>query len=400
MYRLNLSLGTLTEVHSGLSTTAKCCYANYNNGVIVTNGVDDPVFYEEGVGASVLSDTPPVGVPIEVYKARVFIASGSTLHYSALGNQNDWTTAEDAGYIANFHNDSSPIVALKVYGEYLAIYKTQGTYILSGSDPENFIITPISNKGATSTWCVGTIDNIQYFFNGESITPLRFNELGQVKLADDVSIKIKPIFEDLDSSNFNQVMCIPYQKKNQIWFYFSDDDENLDVCYIYDYFHRSWYKRVGLAITCGTTIDGIIYTGTADGEILKEDYGENFNGSAIEAWWYSPWFTFGSPGIPKELNYFSIWLYQSQKSPIEVLYSKNYNGQDQKYNSVSVFANEDLIWDTGDWDLDSWSSEKAIKKKIRINGKSESVQIGVRNLEADQPFTILGFNFDLEVADL
>lgn len=395
LYRFNLALGTLTQIYSGLNTTSKCCYVNFNNGVIMTNGVDIPVFYEESIGASVLGGTPPVGLPIEVYKARVFIASGSALHYSALGNQNDWTTPNDAGYIANFHNDSSTIIALKNYGEYLAIYKKNSIYILSGTSPADFSITPVSNIGSISTYSVGTVDNDQYFFNGKSITPLRFNELGQVRLADDTSIKIKPVFDELDYTKFNQVICIPYQKKNQIWFYFSQNHQDLNVCYIYDYFHRSWFKRVGVPVSCGAVINGNIYTGTSDGRILIEDVGDNFDGDAIEAWWFSPWFTFGAPGVNKEIVEFDIWIYQDQKYPVEILYSRNYSGQDKKYISVNVSGNDDMLWDNGFWDQDSWSSSKAVRKKIRINGKCESLQIGIRNLYANQPFAVLGYSFEV-----
>lgn len=401
LYRLDLSTGFLTQVYSGLDQAAKCCYVNFNNGVIITNGVNVPVFYEENVGANALTGSPPVGLPIAVYKSRVFIASDSVLHYSALGNQNDWTTPNDAGYIANFYNDSSPVLALKNYGEFLAIYKNHSVYILSGSSPDEFSIAPVADKGSISTWSIGTVDDNQYFFSGESITPLQFNQLGQVRLAEDISIKIKPLFDELDTLKLNQALCIPYSKKNQIWFYFSTTlSQDLDVCYIYDYFHGSWYKRAGLPVICGAVINEVIYTGTSDGKILKEDYGDSFNGQDIEAWWLSPWFTFKNPGIPKEIISFDIWLYQDQKYPVDIVYSKNYNGQDQKFNTVEVTGNDILLWDIGSWDDDSWSSAKAVRKKVKINGKCESLQIGVRNLFANQPFSVLGFSFDFEVADL
>ena len=290
---------------------------------------------------------------------------------------------------------------MKNYGEFLAIYKSHSVYILSGSSPDNFVITPVADKGSFSIWGIGTVDNNQYFFNGQSITPLRFNELGQIRLDDDVSIKIKTDFSSLDTAKFNQSVCIPYQKKNQIWFYFSTpNNDNLDICYIYDYFHKSWYKRVQQAITCGTTINGAIYTGTDDGKILLEDYGDNFDSEEIQAWWYSPWFTFNNPGIPKEITNLDIWLYQDQKYPIEILYSKNYDGFDRKFKSINVTEYGNMLWDAGFWDTDNWSKAKIVKKKVRVSGKCESLQIGIRNLEADQPFAILGFSIDVEVADL
>lgn len=398
VYKLNLDTGTLELIYSGLSITHKCCYANYNNGVIITNGYNTPLFYEENAGAYVLSGNAPAGLSIEVYKARVFIASGSTLHYSALGNQNDWITENDAGYISNFHNDSSPITAIKNYGEFLAIYKAHGTYILSGSSPDDFVIKPVADKGSCGAWGIGTIDDNQFFFSGDSITPLRFNELGQIRLADDISIKIKPVFDDFDSQKYDQIVCIPYKKKNQIWFYFaSKSSSDLDVCYVYDYFHRAWYLRKGIPIICGAVIDGVIYTGTSDGRILREDYSDSFDGLAIEAWWFSPWFTFGHPSLQKEFNVCNIWVYQDQKYPLEFIYSKDYNGLDQKFSAVSLSTNTDLNWDQGLWDNESWTSSRAVKKKVSIKGACESLQIGVRNLEAEQPFAVIGYSFDFEL---
>ena len=400
LYRLDLTTGVLTQKFTGLNASAKCCYANYNNGVIMTNGVNTPVFYEEGVGASALTGSPPTGRPIEIYKSRVFIASGSTLYYSALGNQNNWTAANDAGYISNFYNDSSPIMALKIYGEFLAIYKQYGTYILSGSSPTDFVIKPILNKGAVSPWTVGTVDNRQYFFNGTSIAPLQFNDLGQVRAADEISTKIKNVFSDLNSAKYSETVCIPYPQKNQIWFYFaSKNSTTLDICYVYDYFHRSWNKRVALPITCGAIINGIIYTGTSNGKILKEDCGNNFNGAAIEAWWLSPWFTFGNPEAPKEVLSFYVWLYKDQMYSIDVLSCQDYNPFDENVDSITTIQDIDLVWDVSNWDVGYWSGNNVIKKKIAINGQFESLQVGVRNLQADQPFTLVGYSFDVDMGE-
>lgn len=400
LYTLNLGTGELNDVFSGFHSSKRCNYVNFNNGVIITNGYNTPVFYEDGVGASVLSGNPPIGAPIEIYKARVFIASGSTLHFSALGNHNDWISEEDAGYISNFHNDSSPITALKNYGEFLAIYKAHGTYILSGSSPDDYFIKPVADRGTYGPWGVDNIDNNQFFFNGDSITPLKFNELGQIRLSDDISIKIKPEFENIDSLKYDQIICIPYRKKNQIWFYFSTKSSpDMDVCYIFDYFHSAWYKRVGIPVTCGTIIDGSIYTGTSDGRILREDYTDSFDGEPIAAWWYSPWFTFGYPALKKEINSFNIWIYQDQKYPLEVVYSKDYNGLEQKFTPITLNSKEGLFWDQGNWDNDSWSSERAVRKKIKINGGYEALQVGVRNLQANQPFAVIGYSFDYDVID-
>lgn len=399
LYRLEFETGILSEKYSGLSKTARCSFVNFNNGVIIANGVDTPLFYEEYSTPVLLQDNAPVGVSIEVYKARLFIASGSGLYYSALGNPNDWSSLNDAGSIINFYNDSSPIIALKNYGEYLAIYKKNGIYVLSGSAPSDFVIKPVADKGCISPWAIGTVNNNQYFFNGESITTLNFNSLGQIAIADDVSIKIKSIFPDLNTDKFSEVMCLPYQVKNQIWFYFASKiSESLDICYIYDYFHKSWYKRVGLPITCGTLIDEKIYTGTPDGKILLEDTSYSFDGQAIKAWWFSPWFTFGVPDSLKEIISFNVWLYQNQKYPFDVVYSMNYSQADRIYKAVEVINEDEMVWNSGSWELSNWTSDRAVRKKIPVIGSCEALQVGFQNLEADQHFSVLGYSFEYEVA--
>lgn len=400
LYRINLETGELVQKYSGLSTTAKCNFVNFNNGIIIVNGVDLPLFYEEGYTAVPLEDNPPVGIAVEAYKARLFIAAGAGLYYCALGNPNDWTTPDDAGSIVNFHNDSSPIIALKNYGEYLAIYKKNGIFILSGSAPDDFVIKPVADKGCLSPWGIGTVNNNQYFFNGESITTLNFNSLGQITIADDVSIKIKSVFPGLNTQKFSEVICIPYQSKNQIWYYFADESGNaLDICYIYDYFHKSWYKRIGLPISCGISINEKIYTGTPDGKILLEDVDDSFDGEPIEAFWFSPWFTFGNPGIQKEILSFNVWLYQSQKYPFDVIYAKDYSQINQVYNTVEVTNEDNLIWDSGLWDVNCWTDNKAKRKKIPVVGAFESLQIGFQNIEAGQHFSVLGYSFEYDLAE-
>lgn len=401
IYRLDLESNTYVQVHSGFNTTARCCFANFNNGVVITNGVNSPIFYEEEVGASVLDDAP-VGHAVAVYKARVFMAEGSILHYCALGKQTDWTSADDAGFIANFHNDSSPIVALKNYGEYLAIYKRQGVYVLKGSSPDEFVIEPVADKGTVSAWAVSTVDDNQYFFDGNVISVLRFNELGQIRLADEISVKIRSLFSDLDRTKLDQTTIIPYPQKNQIWFYMGNiGNLDLDICYIYDYLLNCWYKRVGPPVACGMLVDGKVYTGTSDGKILLEDSSYSFDGEPIEAFWYSPWFTFKTPGMSKQLNEFNIWLYQDQAYPVDILYSKDYSTIDVQFSTIIVMSNSDLIWDSdefGIWDTFGWSNSTPVKKKITIPGSFETLQIGIRNLQADQPFAVIGFSFDVDVA--
>ena len=145
-------------------------------------------------------------------------------------------------------------------------------------------------------------------------------------------------------------------------------------------------------------IDEKIYTGTPDGKILLEDTSYSFDGQAIKAWWFSPWFTFGVPDSLKEIISFNVWLYQNQKYPFDVVYSMNYSQADRIYKAVEVINEDELVWDSGSWELSNWTSDRAVRKKIPVIGSCEALQVGFQNLEADQHFSVLGYSFEYEVA--
>jgi len=398
LYRFNPDTGELSEKYSGLSSTAKCNFINFNNGVIISNGVDTPIFYEEGYNTVVLDDNPPIGLAMEAYKARVFIASGSGLYYCALGNPNDWSSEEDAGFIENFHDDSSPITALKNYGEYLAIYKKNEVYILSGSAPADFVIKPVADTGTISPFGICNANNNQYYFTGSSIALLNFNSLGQISTNDDASIKIKRVFSELNPVKFPEALCINNYEKNRLMFYFpSSSAESLNICWIYDYLHKCWFKRKTKSVTCGASIDGQIYVCSDDGEILLDDFGENINGNALAGFWVSPWLSFGSPDRLKEINSLNLWVFQDLKHPFTAYYRKNYLEPKTEIivNTTNV---DDLLWDAGFWDTEMFSGTNPVKINIPVLGNFEALQLGFENLNADESFEVIGFSIDYDLA--
>lgn len=391
--RFNTEDGAVNEVYLGFETENRPCAVNYNNGVILFNGKGRPLFYEEGKPAERLTSAPE-GLACEVYKARVFTAKGSTLYYCALGNHRDWTTHQDAGFIANFHNDSSPITALKNYGEYLAVYKRSGTYILEGSGPSDFSIKPMCDRGCTGPDALGTVDNVQYFFSGDGVATLGFNDLGQISLSNTISTDIKPLFGSLNPRKLEQAVCVPYRAKHQLWFFVSRSSEELDYCLVWDYLHGSWTLREGLPVLCAAEIEGRVYTGTSDGKILEEDSGDTLDGKPIEALWLSPWFDMGSPVSKKELLAFNVWVYQSQKGSIRMVYAKDYEDGLNSLTPVTVTTPETLVWEEGSWEALEWSRANLVKKSVCIPGTFETLRVGVNSDGSDGHFSIVGYSFE------
>lgn len=93
--------GSLTAIKQGLGPGANVSFTSINDICIMANGVDAPMKYD-GAAVSALGGTPPAKGSIpHVHKGRVWLLDKDAMmaYYSALDAPEDWTTAQNAGYI-------------------------------------------------------------------------------------------------------------------------------------------------------------------------------------------------------------------------------------------------------------------------------------------------------------
>lgn len=105
-------------------------FANFLNGILISTELDEMFYLKDNenfdiVQCNLKNQKNEIFYPscITVYKGRIWCTEGSTIYYSALGTYNDFKTENDAGYIKDFHTDTSDIVTMRTYKDYLAIYK-------------------------------------------------------------------------------------------------------------------------------------------------------------------------------------------------------------------------------------------------------------------------------------
>jgi len=406
-YEYNESLDELSEKKSGLHTSAYPSYANFCNGIICSNGVDEPFFYEKGAATEVSSCNAVDsaghairGRALTVYRGRVWIGDGGTLYYSGLGQFNNWSKEGDAGYIANFHNDSSKIVALSCYKEYLAIHKENQTYLLTGSSPDDFAIIPFADRGSVSPQGVRSVENSHYFFNNGVYTLEQVGELNQIRLSSEISKRIHPEFLNVDTQRLSEIIILPYTKKHQIWLYLPfNTSPYFHTCWIYDYTNDSWFKRViPQKVTSACTYKGNIYIGTADGRIYQEDTGYTFAGIPIDFCWSSPFFTFSEPNRNKTITDLLINIDGKNENHFNFHTCKDFANDDVfDVETVKHVTDTVLIWDEHDWPLEHekfcWNIQLEDVEFVTISGSNKSVQLNISGSEVDQDFAIIGFEF-------
>jgi hypothetical protein len=341
------------------------------------------------------------------YKGRVWVAKNATVYYSALGTYDNFTEEDDAGYINEFYTDTGSITALKPYKDYLAIYKKNSVYLLTGSSPDDFAIVPFADKGAVGSGAIVNVDNRQCFLSNGIFALEQVGELNQIQLGSEISLKIKTEFSSF--INLNSAIALHYERKNQIWYFFPyNGDEYFHTIWVNDYVNKAWYKRViPQNIVTACVFDDYIYTADSEGKIYKEDFGVTFDGEPIKFMWKSPFLAITSPHHRKIIDEFYFLLDMEYDNDFDFSVYKDYDSEySDDAESIYSIHQDHLIWaddETSDlkpchWTLDEetvpvWSIATETMEKAEISESNYSIQLCVQGEEITQSCAIIGLQF-------
>lgn len=392
----------------------KPVFLNFLNGILINTEADGLFYIKNNETYDVvecnlkdLSNNAVLGASMAVYKGRVWVAKDATIYYSALGTYNDFTTSDDAGYINEFHTDTGSITALKPYKDYLAVYKDDSVYLLSGTSPDDFAITLFANKGAVGANSIVNVENKQYFLSNGIFALEQVGELNQIQLGSEISQKIKQEFSSF--GKLENTICLHYESRSQMWFFFPyADDAYFHTIWINDYVNKAWYKRIvpqNIVIAC--IYNNAIYTADKDGNIYKEDFGTTFNGNVINFMWKSPFLALSNPHHRKMIDEFYFLLDTEYDNNFNFSVYKDYDSEySDDIEKIYSVHQDHLIWaddETSDdlpchWTPDDasvpvWSVNKDSMEKAEISEANYAVQLCVMGEEVTQSCAIIGLQF-------
>lgn len=394
-------------------------FVNFLNGVAVISESDGLFYIKDSnensyeVVECELKDSSEKLVTdavMAVYRGRIFVAHESTIYYSALGTYDDFETEQDAGYIRDFHTDTDVITALKPYKDYLAIYKRNKVYLLSGVSPADFAITPFADKGSYSADAIVNVDNKQYFLSDGIFALEQVGELNQIQLGSEITSNIRPEFEKFTYNGLKESFCVHYPKKNQVWYFFvyNNKETAFHTIWINDYVNKAWFKRIiPQNITCAALFNGDILTADDKGYIYKEDSGNTFNGDAIEFLWKSPFLAITQAHHRKTIDEFYFILDSSYDNDFNFSIYKDYDSEfSDDSEHIFCFHQEHFVWgDDSDeagenevWPLDNatfpiWAINTDVMEKAEISESNYSIQLCVEGRDIINSCAIIGLHF-------
>lgn len=389
-------------------------FTNFLDGVFISSEADIPFYIKNNLeivenDLKKLDGTNLTSTISTVYKGRIWIADASVIYYSALGSYSDFTTENDAGYIKDFHTDTADIIALKPYKDYLAIYKKNNVYLLTGTSPEDFSITPFANKGAQSQKAITNVENKQYFLSNGIFALEQVGELNQIQLGSEISQKIKQEFEKFDKTKLDKTIGLHYESKSQIWYFFPYYQENnFKTIWINDYVNKCWYKRVlPQNIKTAAIYNDYVITADDNGKIYREDFGTTFDGTSIKFMWKSPFLSIGSAHHRKTIDEFYFLLDESYDNDFNFSVYKDYDSE--YYDDIEriysihfehmIWSEDDEnssqqdIWATESSDIPVWAIGRNTLEKAEISEANYAIQLCVSGEELTQSCAIIGLQF-------
>lgn len=478
------------QVYKFPNPTTRHSMVAFNNGVVITNGVDDLVFYEYnrhieltgdvsgtkgqtkvtglsteftsqlGVGdeveidgntyyvASIESDTSLTvtttllttfsnvriyqgqislcnatltneddalvndeirGLAINQWKGRLWVGGNDgNLYYSELGLYNKWDVKYGAGAIAPFYNDTSEIFALGLFSSFLLVHRKDFTYVVAGdSDPDTWEVQPYADVSCESQQSFVSTNNAYYVYsrsNGGIYPLVRRTIYSDRYVGDELSVKIRSLFETLNNNRLDEIYCVSYPKKRYMMMYMPFlEGSGSNIALIWDFQTNSWLRRiVPQVVTCAFKYADEIYIGTNDGKVFNEFRGTTFDGVPINFYWRSPWFDFGDGS-----NYMSMREFRIQISDEDTNNFYVRNRRDGKASYKERFVTNgrgdinSLIWSDPEgeitntvWDDYNWAEAGHLTRRFPLpDSFFQSIQIELAGKGDIQSMAVYSMEF-------
>jgi hypothetical protein len=410
-----LVTGTATAIDTGNTAGTKWYFAQYNDLLIMANRVDAPQKWD-GTTVAALGGSPPAkGGPVVVHGNRVFFLDGtnkSRLTWSALDDEEDYTTASNAGNVDVSLNDGSDLLNLVPSVNELVLLKGARPYRLQGTSPATFTITNVvpttGSVGTVSTQAALFALNDVWYLGTPGITRLTavqgFGDLRESF----PSAPIQPYFEGetdytLSLANLAGGVMAYDSQRNRIYVAVDNNaDAKNDMVLVYDGATKGWTTwedvtgGVASMWPVKNTVTGQteMHYGGYDGFVRVFNRSVAVNAIDAEARHLS---ALGAPGVEKSVRHGFLYLREQGNTTVTVDTKFDFGATGGQTFSVSQLGGSHTLgvnWVLGQ---DPLGVQDQIIKRINIHGTGEFVEIGMKNKIAGEGFTWYGYRLHYRV---
>lgn len=404
LYKMDDLDATWDDITGALTITAGnfCDFDNFLNEVYITNGVDVPFKWNGTGNGSAM--TVPSGLTkaksVRQYNNYLFLGNVvvSSVTYPSRfywSNIKDTATWLSTSFIEVSKDDGTQIIAMKVLGDRLVIFKERAIYnvIFTGSNDIPFVLQKsASSVGCMSQFSVQEVENGLVFLSFDGF--YYYDGNNSYKISD----KIQSTLLGYNTSRFNQGRSAVQKNKNR---YFcslpSGSQTNNDVVLVWDWLLNAWSIYSGLAVSSITTIfvSGIAerpYFGDYSGFVYRmdtgsDDYPLNVQ-TAINAFYYTNWKPYddlvNQKGIPEVVVY-----YETANAVVTFAYSYDFESTDTYTQTFSTATSSD-VYGTGIYGTARYAGAGGGQQRRDLDGRGRVVRFKFANSTLSETFQIDG----------
>lgn len=359
-----------------------------------------PYKYTGSGDAADLGGSPPNATLVAFHKNMAFAAGNSsapsTLYFSDLGDIENWTGGI-SGNVSVETNDGSIIRALVSVYDALYICKDTSIWRLSGDDKDTFQLQKmVSGVGCNSPNAIALIGNDAFLTSSQGDVYI-YDGGVNLKL---ISTKVRGTIADASFSRLAYASTVVYDKDYFISFSDSSSSSNNKIL-LFDSFNLAWTKFVGInanaiALADNGSGEDMVVFGDYSGFVYKYPSGTTDAGTPIATSYTTKQFRFPEASPTKDWKLLRVFADQQGNYDLTVETRVDFENTGTTEN-INLLGSGSSLWDTGVFDVATYSAESLITGRIEVNKSGDFFQI---EFSQDMyPISIKGYQIFLENID-
>jgi len=398
----SLLIGSETFTYTGKSATTFTG---------VSRATSSSAAADHSVGDIVLDLFPPTvgGAKFVVaFKEHMFYAGMSTnkqeIVFSVPFDETSFSAASGAGSI----RVDDEITGLKVFRSDLFIFCKNRIFRLSGSSQADFSITPVTrNIGCINGFSILEFAGDLVFLGPDGLrTVAGTARIGDVELGT-ISGNVQQLFRDnLDDASAFVSLVIPDKTQYRIFFSKSTgtDSATIGVIAVMKGQSFEFSTTKGIRPACADTViedgDVIVLHGGFDGFVYRQEKGNTFDGTLINAKYRSPDLSMGDPGVRKHMQ--RVNINYAPESTIDADLFVRYDYESNTSTRPAAYpldsTNVAGIYGTSIYGSAVYGgpSQPIVRKAVEGSGFAVALRVE-DGATATSPYTLKGFQLEFQV---
>tara|TARA_R100000908_G_scaffold10758_1_gene3759 strand:- start:1042 stop:2805 length:1764 start_codon:yes stop_codon:yes gene_type:complete len=413
----NVVSETWTVRDTGRTSAGKYSFERFNydgnDKIVLVDGANAPVVLNTSLATTDISESSIAGASIvSSYREHMFYAGMSStpqeLVFSVPFDEDSFNSGQGAGSV----KVDDTIVGLKVFRDALFIFCENRIFKLTGSSSANFAITPVTrNIGCINGKTIQEFAGDLIFLGPDGLrTVAGTQNIGDVNIGT-ISGNVQSIFDDniLDSSVFESVV-IPEKTQYRLFFTKTAGLESRTegiICVLkrqqsgQQAYEFSKIKGIKPACTDSFIEQGniLILHGGFDGYIYRQEEGNDFNGTAINAKYRSSDLTMDDPGIRKHMQRVIVNFKPESTIDADLFVRYDYESAESARPAAYPLDSSDIagIYGIAIYGGPTYGGTSTPLVRQPVEGSGFAVALRVNDGGVTAPYSLKGFQLEFDL---